>query len=121
MATIDISEKTFNDIITGNDIVLVDFWAAWCGPCRMFAPTFSKSSDSHSDIVFAKVDTEAEPLLSATAGITSIPTLMAFREGILVFSQPGAMNATGLEHLITGIKGLDMEEVRAKMAAAPTS
>jgi thioredoxin 1 len=121
MATIDISEQTFNDTITGNDIVLVDFWAAWCGPCRMFAPTFSKASESHADVVFAKVDTEAEPGLSAAARITSIPTLMAFREGILVFSQPGAMNAAGLEQLITGIKGLDMDEVRAKVAAAPAS
>ncbi|WP_427170266.1 thioredoxin [Arthrobacter sp. 92] len=118
MATIDISEATFNDTITGNDIVLVDFWAAWCGPCRMFAPTFSKASETHPGVVFAKVDTEAEPGLSAAARITSIPTLMAFREGILVFSQPGAMNATALEQLITGIKGLDMEEVRAKVAAA---
>ena len=94
MATIDISEKTFNDTVTGNGIVLVDFWAAWCGPCRMFAPTFSKASENHADVVFAKVDTEAEPGLSAAARITSIPTLMAFRDGILVFSQPGAMNAT---------------------------
>lgn len=121
MATIDISEKTFTDTITGNDIVLVDFWAAWCGPCRMFAPTFSKASENHPDIVFAKVDTEAEPGLAAAARITSIPTLMAFREGILVFSQPGAMNATGLEKLIGGIKELDMEDVRAKVAAAPAS
>lgn len=121
MATIDISEKTFNDTITGNDIVLVDFWAAWCGPCRMFAPTFSKTSENHPDIVFAKVDTEAEPGLSAAARITSIPTLMAFRQGILVFSQPGAMNATGLEQLITGIRNLDMDDVRAKTAAAPAS
>lgn len=121
MATIDISEKTFNDTITGNDIVLVDFWAAWCGPCRMFAPTFSKASESHPEIVFAKVDTEAEPALSAAARITSIPTLMAFREGILVFSQPGAMNASGLDQLITGIKELDMDEIRAKMAEAPVS
>ncbi|WP_346960875.1 thioredoxin [uncultured Arthrobacter sp.] len=121
MATIDISEKTFNDTISGNDIVLVDFWAAWCGPCRMFAPTFSKASEAHPDVVFAKVDTEAEPGLSAAARITSIPTLMAFREGILVFSQPGAMNASGLDELITAVKGLDMEDVRAKMAAAPAS
>ena len=121
MATIDISEKTFSQTIAGNDIVLVDFWAGWCGPCRMFAPTFSKASDNHPDVVFAKVDTEAEPGLSAAARITSIPTLMAFREGILVFSQPGAVNVTALEQLITGIKELDMEEVRAKMPAAPAS
>ena len=101
--------------------MLVDFWAAWCGPCRMFAPTFSKASENHTDVVFAKVDTEAEPGLSAAARITSIPTLMAFRDGILVFSQPGAMNAAGLEQLITGIKELDMDEVRAKVAAAPAS
>ncbi|WP_326962109.1 MULTISPECIES: thioredoxin [unclassified Arthrobacter] len=121
MATIDVSDKTFNDTITGNSIVLVDFWAAWCGPCRMFAPTFTKASETHTDIVFAKVDTEAEAGLSAAARITSIPTLMAFRDGILVLSQPGAMNATALEQLITGIKELDMEEVRAKMATAPAS
>jgi thioredoxin 1 len=121
MATIDISEETFNDTITGNGIVLVDFWAAWCGPCRMFAPTFSKASENHKDVVFAKVDTEAEPGLSAAARITSIPTLMAFRDGILVFSQPGAMNAAGLEQLVTAIKDLDMDEVRAKIAAVPAS
>ena len=121
MATIDITEQTFESTISGNDIVLVDFWAAWCGPCRMFAPTFSKASEAHPDIVFAKVDTEAEPALSAAARITSIPTLMAFREGILVFSQPGAMNASGLEQLITAIKELDMDDVRAKMAEAQAS
>ncbi len=121
MATIDITEKTFNDAISGNDLVLVDFWAAWCGPCRMFAPTFSKASEAHPEVVFAKVDTEAEPGLSAAARITSIPTLMAFREGILVFSQPGAMNANGLEELITAVKALDMDDVKAKMAAAPAS
>ena len=121
MATIDITEQTFESTISGNDIVLVDFWAAWCGPCRMFAPTFSKASEAHPDVVFAKVDTEAEPSLSAAARITSIPTLMAFREGILVFSQPGAMNASGLEQLITAIKGLDMDDVRAKVAEAQAS
>ncbi|POH72469.1 thioredoxin [Arthrobacter glacialis] len=121
MATIDLSEKTFHETLTGNDIVLVDFWAAWCGPCRMFAPTFSKASETHADVVFAKVDTEAEPGLSAAARITSIPTLMAFRGGIHVFSQPGAMNATGLEQLITGIKELDMDQVRATVAANPAS
>jgi thioredoxin 1 len=121
MATMDVSAATFKGTIAGNDIVLVDFWAAWCGPCRMFAPTFSKASENHTDVVFAKVDTEAEPGLAAAARITSIPTLMAFREGILVFSQPGAMNPAGLEQLIKGIKELDMGKVRAKMAAAPAS
>ncbi len=121
MATIDVSETTFRDTITSNDIVLVDFWAAWCGPCRMFAPTFAKASESHPDIVFAKVDTEAEQTLSAAAQITSIPTLMAFREGILVFSQPGAMNASGLDQLIASVKGLNMDDIRAKMAEAPAS
>ena len=119
MATLDISEKTFTETITGNDIVLMDFWAAWCGPCRMFAPTFGKASDSHPEVVFAKVDTEAESGLAAAAGITSIPTLMVFRDGILVFSQAGAMNANGLEQLISSVKELDMDEVRAKVAAAP--
>ncbi|WP_343319270.1 thioredoxin domain-containing protein [Arthrobacter sp. TMP15] len=121
MATIDIWEKIFNDTISGKYIVLVNFWAAWRRPCRMFAPTFSKISEIHTDIVFAKVDTEAEPGLSAAARITSIPAVMAFREGILVFSQPGAMNAAGLEQLISSIKELDMEEVRAEMAAATVS
>lgn len=117
MATIDISEKTFNDTITGNEIVLMDFWAAWCAPCRTFAPTFGKASDNHPDVAFAKVDTEAESGLAAAAGITSIPTLMAFREGILVFSQAGAMNAGGLDQLISSVKELDMDEVRAQVAA----
>lgn len=121
MATIDISEKNFSDTVSGNDIVLVDFWAAWCGPCRMFAPTFNEASEAHPDVVFAKVDTEAEPGLSAAARITSIPTLMAFRDGILVFSQPGAMNATGLDELITAVKALDMEDVKAQAAAAAVS
>lgn len=117
MATIDITEKTFNDTVTGNGIVLVDFWAAWCGPCRMFAPTFGAASEKHPDVVFAKVDTEAEQSLAGAAGITSIPTLMAFRDGILVFSQPGAMNASSLEQLITAIKDLNMDEVRKEIAS----
>ncbi len=118
MTTIDITENNFDDTITGNDLVLVDFWAAWCGPCRMFAPIFAAASETHPEIVFAKVDTETERRLAAAANITSIPTLMAFRSGILVFSQPGALNASSLEQLIQSVKALDMSEVRAKLAAA---
>ena len=115
MATIDITEKTFNETISDNGIVLVDFWAGWCGPCQMFAPTFSAASEKHPDIVFAKVDTEAERGLATAAGITSIPTLMAFRDKVLVFSQPGALNGASLDQLITGVKNLDMDYVRSKV------
>ena len=114
MATIDITEKTLAETLETNDIVFVDFWAGWCGPCRMFAPTYGAAADRHPDIVFAKVDTEAEQGLAAAAGITSIPTLMAFRDKTLVFSQPGALNATGLEEVIQGVKNLDMASLRAQ-------
>ncbi|HEY8700679.1 MAG TPA: thioredoxin family protein [Arthrobacter sp.] len=116
MATVDITSDQFASTIEGNDIVLVDFWAAWCGPCRQFAPTYSTVSEKHPDVLFTKVDTEAEQQLAAEAGITSIPTLMAFREKVLVFSQPGALNAQQLEQVIDAVKALDMEEVHAHVA-----
>ena len=116
MATVELTEATFEEAVTTNDIVLVDFWAAWCGPCRSFAPVFEASSEEHPDIVHAKVDTDAEQGLAAAGNITSIPTLMAFREGILVFSQPGALPRPALEQVIEAVRGLDMAEVRQHLA-----
>jgi thioredoxin 1 len=116
MTTIDITEATFQDTLTKNEIVLVDWWADWCGPCKAFAPTYEKASEAHPDITFAKVDTEQEQQLSAMAQITSIPTLMVFRDNILLFSQAGALPPTQLEELIQATKNLNMDEVRAEIA-----
>lgn len=117
MATVEITTESFGPTIDGNDIVIVDFWASWCQPCVRFAPTFEAASQKHEDIVFGKVDTEAQQQLAAEANITSIPTLMAFREKVLVFAQPGALNATQLDSVIDAVKALDMSEVHAAVAA----
>lgn len=116
MASVELTAENFDSTIMGNDIVIVDFWAEWCGPCKMFAPTFEAISAKHPEIVFGKVDTEAEQSLAAAAGIQSIPTLMIFRDSILLFSQPGALPPSALEDLVGQVKALDMTEVHAEIA-----
>lgn len=120
MATKNLTAETFEGIVSGEGIVLVDFWAAWCGPCRAFAPTFERASAEHTDIVFAKVDTQAEPQLAGAFQITSIPTLMVFRDGIMVYAQPGALAPAQLEELIGAARGLDMDDVRRQIAESQT-
>ena len=116
MSTIELTKETFEETVTQPGITLVDWWASWCGPCRMFAPVFQAASEEHADVRFGKIDTEDQLELAAAAQITSIPTLMAFRDGILVFSQPGALPAPALEQVIKAVRDLDMDEVRAEVA-----
>lgn len=116
MATIELTAENFESSVREHAILFVDFWASWCGPCRQFAPTYEAASEQHTDITFGSVNTEEQQQLAAAAGISSIPTLMAFRDGLLVFAQPGALPPAGLEQLITAVRGLDMEEVRRKVA-----
>ena len=118
MATVELTRDTFESTVLDGDIVLVDFWAGWCGPCLAFAPVYDAAAEKHTDITFAKVDTEAERGLSAAMNIRSIPTLMAFREGVGVFAQAGALPGHVLEDLISQIRALDMDAVRAQIAAA---
>ncbi|MGN6428421.1 MAG: thioredoxin [Leifsonia sp.] len=118
MSTVALTSETFGTQLAENDILLVDFWAAWCGPCRAFAPVFEAASEKHPDIVFGKVDTEAEQALAAAARITSIPTLMAFRNGMLVFAQPGALPAPALEDLIRQVRAIDPAELTVAEASA---
>ena len=121
MATIELTKETFKDTITGNDIIIVDFWAQWCGPCKSFAPTYESVSERHDDIVFAKINTEDEQELAASFQIRSIPTLMIFREQIVIFSQAGMLPESALEDIIAKTRELDMDQVRADIEAQQTS
>ncbi|WP_237194834.1 thioredoxin [Rothia nasimurium] len=118
MATIEITQENLTQNVENSDILFLDFWADWCGPCKQFGPIFEAASEKHADITFGKVDTEDQQQLAAAAGITSIPTIMGFREGVLVFSQPGALNAQQFDQIIEAVKGLDMAEVHKQVAEA---
>lgn len=115
MATVELTVDNFKDVIAANDIVIIDFWAPWCAPCRSFAPTFEAASEQHADVVFAKVNTEEQQELAAGFNIRSIPTIMAFREQIIVYADAGALPATGLQQLLEGVRSLDMDQVRAEL------
>jgi len=120
MATIELTNDNFASHVESDDILLVDFWASWCGPCQQFAPTYEAASEANPDITFGSINTEEQQELASAAGISSIPTLMAFREGILVFAQPGALPPAALDQLIDGVRGLDMDDVRRQVAANET-